>query len=133
MYRQMELGLGLVPVLETTARRLDVVDFNVFAAVLAMHRPTGGNLPTILDRLAAATRERIQFEGQYRAATAMGRVSAGFILFMVGVIMLYFFFVDREVALHFFETSTGIMLFAMAMVLEVFGGVMLFFLLRFDV
>jgi tight adherence protein B len=133
MYRQLELGLGLNPVLEMTARRLDVVDFNVFAAVLAMHRPTGGNLPTLLDRLAAATRERIQFEGQYRAATAMGRVSAGFILLMVGIIMLYFFFVDREVAVHFFETSTGMLLFAVAAMLEIVGGVLLFFLLRFDV
>jgi tight adherence protein B len=133
MHRQMELGLGLTPVLEITARRVDVVDFNVFAAVLAMHRPTGGNLPTILDRLAAATRERIQFEGQFRAATTMGRVSAGFILLMVGVIMCYFFFVDREVAVHFFDTTTGVMLFAVAATLEVIGGALLFYLLRFDV
>ncbi len=72
---------------------------------MSLHRTTGGNLPALLDRLAAATRDRNQFEGQYRAATVLGRYSAGFILFMVGVILVILFFFHRDFAMRFFEVS----------------------------
>lgn len=133
MCRQMGLGLSLTQVLEITAQRLDVVDFNVFAAVLALHRPSGGNLPAILDRLGSSTRDRLHFESQYRAATIMGRISAGFITLMVGVILVYFFFYQRDLVARFFESSTGIMLFVSALLLQVIGGLMLYWFLRFDV
>lgn len=132
MSRQMELGLSLPQVLQITSRRLKLVDFNVFAGVLSLHRTTGGNLPTILDRIATTTRDRNQFEGQYRAATVLGRYSAAFIAFLACVIMGYQFFFQRQWAMRFFETSTGLTLFISAMVLELMGGILLYWLMRHD-
>ena len=132
MYRQMELGLPLTDVLDTTAKRLDQVDFNIFASVLAIHRPVGGNLPLMLDRLAASTRERVQFEGQYRAATVLGRYSAGFIFILVCVLMLYQFFYNREAMMRFFQTGTGLMLLLAAVGLNIAGGLLLWYLVGSD-
>jgi tight adherence protein B len=132
MHRQMDLGLPLGQVLETAAARLDILDFNIFAAVVALQRPTGGNLPATLDRLAVTTRDRIQFEGQYRAATAMGRYSAGFIFAMSMLILGYLFFFDRETAMKFFDSATGVSMFLAALALEAAGGVLLFALLRYE-
>jgi tight adherence protein B len=135
MHRQMELGLSLSQVLQATARRLGLVDFNVFASVLSLHRTTGGNLPIILDRLAAATRDRNQFEGQYRAATVLGRYSAAFIVSLAVFIMLYLFFFQRDYMMRFFDISqtyTGIILFCTAMALEVLGILVLFWFLKYD-
>ena len=101
--------------------------------MLGLHRPSGGNLPAMLDRLATAMRDRLHFESQYRAATVMGRVSAGFIMFMVGVILIYFFFYQRDWVSRFFETSTGITLFVAALVLQVIGAVLLYWFLRFEI
>jgi tight adherence protein B len=130
MSRQMELGLPLSEVLQITAKRLKLVDFNVFASVITLHRSTGGNLPLILDRLASATRDHNHFEGQYRAATVLGRYSAAFIVSIALFILFYLFFFQREWALEFFESSTGIWLFCMAIGLEVLGILWLFWMLR---
>lgn len=130
MSRQLELGLPLSQALQISAKRLDLVDFNVFASVVGLHRTSGGNLPVLLDRLANATRDRNQFEGQYRAATVLGRYSAAFIIACVGLILVYLFFFQREWAVRFFQTNTGIALFCTALALEVLGIVLLFWLLR---
>src|SRR5262249_12984216 len=121
----------LAEVLQISARRLRLVDFNVFASVITLHRSTGGNLPLILDRLASATRDHNHFEGQYRAATVLGRYCAAFILSIALFILFYLFFFQREeFAQPFFESSTGIWLFCMAIGLEVLGILWLFWMLR---
>jgi len=130
MHRQLELGLALHVVLANAARRIRLVDFNVFASVLGLHRTTGGNLPVLLDRLAVATRDRNQFEGQYRAATVMGRYSAAFIAGLAAVIMFYLFFFQRDWAARFFESGMGIALFVAALALEASGLALLFWFLR---
>ena len=107
MHRQLELGLSLSQVLGSAADRLGLVDFNVFASVLGLHRTTGGNLPALLDRLASSTRDHNQFEGQYRAATVLGRYSAAFILLMVGIILIHLFFFQRNWAARFFTVAYG--------------------------
>lgn len=136
MYRQLELGLSLTQVLQLASDRLGLVDFNIFASTMSLHRTTGGNLPQLLDRLATATRDRNQFEGQYRAATVLGRYSAAFILVMVGIILFHLFFFQRdEFAMKFFDTThgyTGIILFTLAIGLELLGGFLLYLFLRYE-
>jgi tight adherence protein B len=132
MYRQMELGLPLNQVLMGSSKRLRLVDFNVFSAVIDLHRSTGGNLPVILDRLASATRDHNQFEGQYRAASVLGRYSAAFITSLALFILFYFFMFQREMAMRFFESTVGIFLFCAALTFQVLGILLLFFLLRHD-
>jgi len=135
MHHQMQLGLSLMQVLEITADRLGLVDFNIFASVMGLHRSTGGNLPALLDRLATSTRDRNQFEGQYRAATVLGRYSAAFILLMVGVILFHLFFFQRDWAMRFFDVSQnymGLVLFTTAILLEITGGLLLYWFLRYE-
>jgi tight adherence protein B len=135
MHRQLELGLSLSQTLQIAANRINLIDFNVFASVLSLHRGTGGNLPTILDRIAAATRDRNQFEGQYRAATVLGRYCSIFIVALACFIMFYLFFFQREWAMKFFDTRygfTGIYLFCIAIGLEILGGLVLVWFLRHD-
>jgi tight adherence protein B len=135
IHRQLELGLSLGQALQITANRIGIVDFNVLAAVLALHRGTGGNLPTFLDRLAATVRDRNQFEGQYRAATLIGRYSSIIIISLVCFILFYLFFFQREWAMKFFDTSysyNGLVLFCIAMALEIIGAAVLIWFLRHD-
>jgi tight adherence protein B len=135
LHRQLELGLSLPQALQISANRIGLVDFNVFASVLSLHRGTGGNLPTILDRVAASTRDRNQFEGQYRAATVLGRYCSIFIVGVACFIIFYLFFFQREWAMKFFDTRysyNGIFLFCTAIALEILGGLVLVWFLRHD-
>ena len=135
MHRQLDLGIPLEQVVRGATTRLGLVDFNVFASVVSLHRTTGGNLPVLLDRLAISSRDRVQFEGQYRATTVMGRYSAGFIGFLACVILVYLFFFQETWAQRFFDTRfgyTGIYLFSTAIGLELAGVALLFLLLRHE-
>src|SRR5262249_47712960 len=118
--------------LQSTARRLDLVDFNIFASVVSLHRTTGGNLPAILDRLATSTRDRNQFERQYQAATSLGRLSAALISACAVVILLSFFFFYGGYWMRYFDTSTGITLFVSAISLFVLGALLLLWLVRYQ-
>ena len=46
----------------------------LFVSVVVLHRQVGGNLVSLLDRVATYTRDRNLFRGQFQAATALGRV-----------------------------------------------------------
>jgi tight adherence protein B len=133
MCRQLSLGLPVEEVVRRSSTRLNLLDFNLFAAVVALHRTTGGNLPLLLDRLATATRDRNQFEGHFRSVTTLSRYSAAFIASMVCVILVYLFFFQRQWALRFFDTSvsyTGLYLLLTALGLEVLGVALMYVLLR---
>ncbi len=130
MHHQLDLGLATHQVLDAEARRLQILDFNVFASVMNLYRTTGGNLPVILDRLAASIRDNNQFAGKHRAATVLGRYSAGFIGFMVVVILVWLFFFQRDWANNFFESPTGWALFLTAMALQVAGLALLYWFVK---
>jgi tight adherence protein B len=132
VHRQMQLGLPLGDALRSVANRVRLIDFSVFASVVSLHRSTGGNLPFLVDRLAAATRDRNQFEGQYRAATVLGRYSAALIVIMVLVILGHLFFYQKDWVQRFFASGTGITLFVSAICLEIAGGMLLYWFLRHD-
>jgi tight adherence protein B len=135
MYRQLDIGIPLEQVVRGAAERLEIVDFNIFTSVVSLHATTGGNLPLLLDRLAVSTRDREQFEGQYRATTAMGRVSAGFIAAMVAVILVYYMFFQPTWAERLVDTSTGyagLIMLGTSLGLIVLGLGLMYWILRYD-
>jgi tight adherence protein B len=55
-----------------------LVDVRFFVSAILLQRETGGNLSEILTSLGNTVRERMRLRGQVRAATAHGRMTAGF-------------------------------------------------------
>lgn len=127
---QVKLGLAVPTALQTVAQRVNVVDFSVFAAIIALHRNTGGQLPLLLDRLATGVRDRVQYQGQFRAATSMGRVSAIALGAAVPIIFLWYVIFQPETVQIFLETPGGIAMLATAFGLELVGVLWLYRLLR---
>jgi tight adherence protein B len=127
---QVKLGLAVPTALQTAAQRVSVVDFSVFAAIIALHRNTGGQLPVLLDRLAAGIRDRVQYQGQFRAATAMGRVSAIALGSAVPLIFLWYILFQPETVRTFLETPGGPAMLLTAFGLEIIGVIWLYRLLR---
>jgi tight adherence protein B len=132
MHRQLELGLALNQVLRLTADRLRLVDFSVFASVLSLHRTTGGNLALLMDRLAHTTRDHNQLRGHYRAATSLGRYGNIILFLMAGGLIAYLGFFQRDLAANYFDTTAGIILFAIGLSLLLGALVVLYFLVRRD-
>lgn len=130
---QVKLGLAVPMALHTAAQRVSVTDFSVFASIIALHRNTGGQLPVQLDRLATGVRDRVQYQGQFRAATSMGRVSAIALGAAVPLIFLWYVLFQPETVQTFLETPGGIGMLTTAFVLEVIGALWLYRLLKTDV
>ena len=70
--QQIKLGLSVPKALELMAPRIGLVDFDALVSTVSIYTQTGGNLALLLDRLAASTRDRNQFRGYFRSATAQG-------------------------------------------------------------
>jgi tight adherence protein B len=129
---QVKLGLSVPAALQGSAQRVGLVDFSVFAAIIALHRNTGGQLPMLLDRLAGGVRDRVQFRGHFRAATAMGRISAIALGASVPLIFLWYVLFQPETVQIFIDTPGGIGMLVTAFSLEIVGVLWLYRLLKSD-
>lgn len=74
--RHCKLGLSLDEAMERFARRAGSEDVDLVVVSIAVARRFGGNLSTMLERVASTTRERIRIGGKLRALTAQGRMQA---------------------------------------------------------
>ncbi|MGH7171929.1 MAG: type II secretion system F family protein [Gemmataceae bacterium] len=129
---QLELGLAIPSALELVARRIQLLDFNVFVTTVSLYYTMGGNLAMLLDRLAASTRDRNQFRGYFRTATALSRVTAIAIGLMTPLLLLIYALYPPEHARAFFESPDGWAAMAVAGLLQIIGIVWLYRLLRVD-
>ena len=127
---QVKLGLSVPAALQAAAQRVAVTDFNVFASIIALHRSTGGQLPLLLDRLAQGVRDRVQYQGQFRSATAMGRVTAIALGAAVPLIFLWYVLFQPETVQVFVNTPGGLAMLATAFTLEAVGIVWLYRILK---
>jgi tight adherence protein B len=129
---QLRLGLAIPAALQLVARRLRLLDFNVFVTTVSLHYTMGGNLAMLLDRLAAGTRDRNHFRGYFRTATALGRVTAIFIGIMTPLLLLGYAIFQPDHVRAFFESPQGWTAIGVAAVLQVIGVIWLYRLLRVE-
>jgi tight adherence protein B len=83
----IEVGVPLKDAIDDWADRTGSGDAQLVAGALDLHRRSGGDLPAVLDQVAATIRERVAVGRETRALTAQARLS-GWIL---GVLPVGFF------------------------------------------
>ena len=127
---QLRLGHSVSAVLKRMVRRLPLAEFKMFAVAVAVHRQTGGNLAVLTERLAAAARDRQQFQGHLAAATAGSRLSA--IGLIVGSLsgVLALLWIEPEYLGRFMTNRLGPTLLTVAGTLLFIGIVWLWRVLR---
>jgi len=126
----LSLGESTDAALLRVADDARVTEFDLLTAVIATNVRSGGNLPAMLDRLAASIRDRNQYRGYFRSVTALSRIS-GFFLAMAGpaVVLLYLVF-QPDLLIKFVYSPLGQSLILGAVVLEVIGMIWMLWLLR---
>jgi tight adherence protein B len=72
---RLAMGETLDASLEQLDRRLGLTDAALLVSALRVHRRTGGDLPVLLDEIAAVTRARLDDRRGVRALTAQARTS----------------------------------------------------------
>lgn len=129
---QTELGLSVPAALQGMARRLNLADFNTLVTAVTLHRTVGGNLATLCDKVATAARDRNQFRGYFRAATALARIT-GFAIAIAPILLLIGYAIWQPDFIERFTTSSiGIRMLVVAVILEIVGIIWMISLLRTD-
>ncbi|HEY3789418.1 MAG TPA: type II secretion system F family protein [Urbifossiella sp.] len=128
----LSLGESHRAALRRVAADAQLTEFDLFAEVLALNAESGGNLPAMLDRLAASIRDRNQYRGYFRSVTALSRMAAIFLALAAPVaFLLYWVFEEqRALMMRFVYAPEGQTILLAAIVLEVIGLIWILFLLR---
>ncbi len=129
---QTRLGLNITAALQRMAERIRLTDLNIFVSVVTLHRQVGGNLSLLLDRVAAHTRDRNLFRGQFQAATALGRATGLFISAAAPVLLLVYGVLQPEYLIKFAQSPGGFIALTIAGLLQIVGALWIFYLLRVD-
>jgi len=114
------------------AERVRLTDLNIFVSVVTLHRQVGGNLALLLDRVAAHTRDRNLFRGQFKAATALGRATGLFISAAAPALLVVYGVLQPEYLVKFARNPSGMAALGVAALLQVVGALWIFYLLRVD-
>jgi tight adherence protein B len=72
---EANLGMGWARALENLARRVPVLEVNVFISAVVLHARTGGKLGEVLTGVAENMREAISLQGEVRALAAHGKLT----------------------------------------------------------
>jgi tight adherence protein B len=129
---QIKLGLSVSAALQLTAKRVQLLDFDALVSTVALYQATGGNLPLLLDRLAAGARDRNQLRNHFLAATALGRVTAIGLGIATPLLLLAYLLFQPEFTLTFFQSTAGWTTVLVVFALEIVGIIWIYRLLKFE-
>ena len=83
---EANLGMGWARALENLARRVPILEVNIFISAVVLHARTGGKLGEVLTGVAENMRESISLQGEVRALAAHGKLT-GTILSVLPVVI----------------------------------------------
>ncbi|MBP2689078.1 MAG: Bacterial type secretion system protein domain protein, partial [Deltaproteobacteria bacterium] len=101
--------------------RVEALDVKFFVTAILIQRETGGNLAEIIDKIGHVIRERFRIQGQLKIFTAQARIS-GLILGMLPVgVAIMIGILNPEYIKPLWLESTGRILIAVAVTLQILG------------
>jgi tight adherence protein B len=84
---QLDTGVALDQALRSWSTGRPSANVELVVGALELHRRSGGDLPAVLDQVAAAIRERVSISREVRSLTAQARMSA----WILGLLPVGFF------------------------------------------
>jgi tight adherence protein B len=105
--------------LQSMVERVDSADLRIVARALEIHRKVGGDLAQILDQVSSTMRERDELRGHIMALTAQQRFG-GMLVGLLPVWVVGFFAVaDPDFISPLWEETTGRVLLALGVCMEI--------------
>lgn len=128
--RRLDLGMTIGEAFAELPRRTGLSSTNVLVTALSVHRDTGGDLVHVLERLSQTIRDRIQFIGRMRTATAASRATAVLMVVIPPLILLFFTFRDPGYLGNLMESYWGRFVTFAAVALQALGTLMVMWILK---
>lgn len=119
--RRMEMGLDVASSVRDLAQRTGVSTLTMFSSALSVHQDTGGDLISVLERLATAVRDRLHFLSRQRAATITARMGAVMMVVIPILAMSFYLFRDPTYLSNLVSSFWGRLSLWTAVVLQIVG------------
>ena len=128
---EIRLGRDMGAAFKDLATRMNSKDFEWVVTAIDIHREVGGDLASILDRVANTIRARNRVLGQMKALSAEGRMS-GYVLFgLPPAMVLLISVMNRGYLDEMIGSTIGIGLLIVAAVMLAIGGFWMKHLVKF--
>ena len=132
MIEDINIGASLDDALRHLAERVGSYEMDITVNAVLVQRQVGGSLAEVLDNIAFTIRERRELHGHVMALTAEQRLSsylvAGVPVFMLGLLCL----TSWQFMKPLFVTTTGNILMAISVILDMLGFLVMRRLGRID-
>jgi tight adherence protein B len=113
--------------------RLDMPELTTVVDTILITRETGGNMTHVIDGLLEMIRENQRLQGEVKALTAQGRISAWVIGLLPVLLFALLLLISPEYMMLLFSHPLGIGMLVVATILEVVGFVVMNKLTKLDV
>ena len=121
--RKLALGMNIDEALRDLPQRTGLIGTSILSTALSVHRQTGGDLVRVLQRLSQTLRDRMQFQGRLKAATAASRATAILMIALPPTILAFFIFRDPNYLNTLLNSRWGLRTTIAAFALEFIGAV----------
>jgi tight adherence protein B len=120
-YDQHSLGTTLDQAMKEMAERVGTPDFSFFVTAVLIQRTTGGDLAEVLTNIGTMVRARIRLQQHVKAITAQGRMAGYLLVVLPPIFYCLLYSINRPYARVLLDTSEGVAVLAIALVLQVLG------------
>lgn len=120
--RKMRMGLHVSDALSNLTERTGLSSMKIFTMAISVHQTTGGDLVSVLERLSRTLRDRLQFLGRLRAATAASRATAILMIAIPPLILVFFIYRDPNYFSTLMNSSWGRGATFIGIALEIIGA-----------
>lgn len=124
--KQQQLGISVEEAFQNMAKRLPSEDVNMFVTAVVILKETGGNLAETFETIVYTIRERIKIEQKISAMMAQNLAQGAIVFCMPYVMIAMFYFSDPAFLQPMFSEPIGWVLIAIAFILQMMGGFMIY-------
>ncbi len=128
--RRMQMGQDVASAIHDLPYRTGLVSLNILTTAMSVHQRSGGDLVSVLERLARTIRDRLLYLGRLRAVTIGSRWTAILMLILPPLIVFFFMLRDPTYLTQLLSTFGGRMITITAIGLQLVGSLWVLAVLR---
>jgi tight adherence protein B len=125
VFEEQNLGIAMEDSLQSLSLRIPNLDLKFFVTAVVLQRQTGGDLAEILDKIGTLIRDRFRIWGQVQALTGEGRLSGIVLLALPLVLFITVYQLNPKYISMLFTDPLGKKMLAFAVVMQVFGALVI--------
>ena len=129
---EINMGMSQDDALQNLARRMPNEDLDLFVTAVLIQGDIGGDLSSVLEKIAQTIRERIQIRNELGALTAQGKMSGIMVAALPVLILAAIGTINPGYIKVLFQTDTGHKILLAAIVMEGIGGLVIRKMVRIE-